>query len=97
MSACRPRSFSLYRGTDIVCAHRTVEQSSLQNRSAALGLHGIGRLKPGVTLAQAQADLDGVMARLAAAYPEANRGNGAAVIPLKEGWLAMSGRFCGCC
>ena len=56
----------------------------LQNRSAGLGLHGIGRLKPGVTLAQAQADLDGVMRRLAEAYPETNRGNGAALVPLKE-------------
>jgi predicted permease len=60
------------------------DNPALQNRSAALGLHGIGRLKPGVTLAQAQADLDGVMRRLAEAYPEANRGNGAAIVPLKQ-------------
>ena len=57
---------------------------ALQNRSAALGLHGIGRLKPGVTIEQAQADLDRVMRNLADAYPEANRGNGAKLVPLKE-------------
>jgi hypothetical protein len=54
------------------------------DRSAGMGLQGIGRLKPGATLAQAQADMDGVMRRLAEAYPEANRDIGAAVIPLKE-------------
>jgi predicted permease len=56
----------------------------MRSRSAGLGLHGIGRLKPGVTLAQARADLDRVMRNLAAAYPDANQGNGATVVPLDE-------------
>ncbi len=79
-----PASFTLYRGTDVYIPMGQWGNSGLQNRSAGLGLQGIGRLKPGVTLAQAQADLDGVMRRLAEAYPEANRGIGAAVTPLKE-------------
>jgi predicted permease len=79
-----PASFTLYRGTDVYVPMGQWNNSGLQDRSAGLGLRGIGRLKPGVTLAQAQADLDGVMRRLAEAYPEANRGNGAALIPLKE-------------
>src|SRR5262249_7621873 len=54
------------------------------SRSAGLGLHGLGRLKPGVTLAQAQSDLDRVMQGLIAAYPGVNRDNGAKLIPLKE-------------
>ena len=58
---------------------------ALENRSAALGIHGIGRLKPGVTLEQAEADLDRVMAALAEAYPASNKGNGAKLISLKEG------------
>src|SRR5262249_56458165 len=41
-------------------------------------------IKPGVTFAQAQADLDKVMRNLAALYPKANRGNGAKLVPLKE-------------
>ena len=79
-----PASFSLYQGTDVYVPMGQWNNPGLQNRSAALGLHGIGRLKSGVTLAQAQADLDGVMRRLADAYPDANRGNGAALIPLKQ-------------
>ncbi|HYV04157.1 MAG TPA: ADOP family duplicated permease, partial [Blastocatellia bacterium] len=39
---------------------------------------------PGVTLKQAQSDLDRVMRDLADAYPDANRGNGASLVPLKE-------------
>jgi predicted permease len=79
-----PASFALYRGIDVYAPIGQWDTPALRNRSAALGLHGIGRLKPGVTLAQAQADLDGVMRRLAAAYPDANRNNGAALIPLKD-------------
>jgi hypothetical protein len=79
-----PASFPLYRGTDVYVPMGQWNNSGLENRSAGLGLQGIGRLKPGVTLAQAQDDLDGVMQTLAEVYPEANRGIGAAVIPLKE-------------
>ena len=79
-----PASFNLYRGTDVYLPIGQWNTPSLQNRNAALGLHGIGRLKPGVTLAQAQADLSRVMKNLADTYPDANRGNGAALIPLKE-------------
>ena len=58
--------------------------SLLQNRVAGLGIHPIGRLKPGVSLQQAQADMDCITTNLAAAYPDANKGTGASLIPLKE-------------
>jgi putative ABC transport system permease protein len=47
----------------------------------------MGRLKPGVTLKQAQADMDAVTARLAAAYPSTNKGSGASVEPLKNDFI----------
>jgi predicted permease len=56
----------------------------LMNRSAGLGFHGIGRLKPGVTLAQARADMERVTRNLAEAYPDSDKGIGAALIPLRE-------------
>jgi predicted permease len=56
----------------------------LQHRSAGLGFHGIGRLKPGATLRQARADMDQVAQNLAAAFPEADKGTGASLVPLRE-------------
>lgn len=58
---------------------------ALQNRSAALGIHGVGRLKPGVTVEQGEADLDRVMGTLAELYPGNNKGHGAKLVPLKKG------------
>ena len=50
-------------------------------------LVAMGRLKPGVTRAQAQADMDGVTARIAQNYPKSNRGWGALVEPLKNDFI----------
>jgi len=44
----------------------------------------IGRLKPGVTVEQASADLDAVARRLAERYPDANRDWGAHIVPFPE-------------
>jgi putative ABC transport system permease protein len=44
----------------------------------------IARMKPGVSVAQAQSEMSAIAARLAAAYPNSNRDRGALVIPLKE-------------
>jgi predicted permease len=44
---------------------------------------GLGRLKPGVTPAQARADLAVLAARLAADYPEADKNLTAAAVPLE--------------
>jgi putative ABC transport system permease protein len=47
----------------------------------------MGRLKPGVTIQQAQANMDAVTANIAAAYPTSNKGWGASVEPLKNDFL----------
>ena len=47
----------------------------------------VGRLKPGVSIAQAQADLDGIAAELEKLYPETNRGWGVRVTDLKS-WIS---------
>src|SRR6202046_708241 len=59
----------------------------LFDRGAGLGFHGIGRLKPDASLGQARADFAGVTKNLAAAYPEVNKGIGAALIPFKQRML----------
>src|SRR5262245_44816318 len=79
-----PASFTLLRAVDVYAPIGQWENAALRNRGVALGLHGFGRLKPGVTIEQAQADLDRVMRDLTIAYPENNTGNGAKIVPLKE-------------
>jgi putative ABC transport system permease protein len=45
-------------------------------------LHAIARLQPGVTSAQAQAELDSIAAELARAHPETNQDRGIRLVPL---------------
>ena len=48
------------------------------------GWRAIGRLKPGVTLSQAQSELDAIAASLAARFPDANKDIAIGVRPLLE-------------
>jgi predicted permease len=50
-------------------------------------LTAMGRLKPGFTIKQAQADMDAVTARLGSTYPTSDRGWGASVEPLKNDFI----------
>jgi putative ABC transport system permease protein len=90
-----PANFKLkvnnFRAADVYVPIGQWNNPSLRNRGAALGLHGIGRIKPGVTVEQAEADLNRVMRGLAAAYPETNRNNGAKLIPLKQTMVGSLG------
>jgi putative ABC transport system permease protein len=57
------------------------------NPSCARGcivLRAIGRLKDGVTIEQAQADVSTIASRLAAQYPDTNSKVGASLVPLQE-------------
>jgi predicted permease len=54
-----------------------------QNRGSH-SLEAIARLKPGVTIAQAQADLEAIAATLEKQYPESNSHMGVASKPLRE-------------
>jgi predicted permease len=56
----------------------------LFNRGAGLGFHGIGRLRNGTSLGEARADFAGITRNLATAYPEVDKGIGAALIPFKQ-------------
>jgi putative ABC transport system permease protein len=47
----------------------------------------MGRLKPGITIQQAQANMDTVTANIAQAYPKSNKGWGATVEPLHNDFL----------
>jgi predicted permease len=53
-------------------------------RGSGWGLDGIGRLKPGVTLQQAQEDMDRVSRDLAVAYPDIDSDKKANLLSLKD-------------
>ena len=50
-------------------------------------LLAMGRLKPGVTMEQARADMDAVTTHIAQQYPKSNKGWGSFVEPLKNDFL----------
>jgi predicted permease len=54
------------------------------DRSAGLGTKAIGRLKAGVTVEQARADMVSIANRLAEAYPVEDKDSGVTVMSLKE-------------
>jgi predicted permease len=56
----------------------------LYDRQNHPGLHVVGRLKPGVTMAAAQADMTSIARALAHSYPKTNAGHGATVVGMKD-------------
>lgn len=56
---------------------------ALTARAAGLGIHGIARLKPGVTIQQAQDDMLRVSELLEKMYPEADKGIRAKLLPFQ--------------
>jgi len=49
----------------------------------------MGRLKPGISIAQANAEMEAVTRKMAEAYPASNRGWSASVEPLKNNFLSQ--------
>jgi putative ABC transport system permease protein len=62
------------------------ESSSLGRRQHQYEV--LARLKPAVTLDQAQANMTAIASRLAQAYPDTNKGWGVAVLPMRQALVA---------
>jgi macrolide transport system ATP-binding/permease protein len=58
--------------------------NSCEKRRSCHNLYGIGRLKDGVTVQMALADMTSIAKQLEVQYPGSNRDQGASVIPLSE-------------
>jgi putative ABC transport system permease protein len=52
------------------------------------GLYAVARLKPGVTIEQARADMKNVTAALEKQYPDTNQGSSATIKPLLENYVS---------
>ena len=80
-----PASFSFYgHDRDVYTPIGQWNDTSFRDRRVDLSSRGVGRLKPGVTLSQATADMDGIAQNLALAYPEADKNVGITLISMKE-------------
>ncbi|HKW74416.1 MAG TPA: ABC transporter permease [Terriglobales bacterium] len=77
-----PRDFWFYSQRDVFVPIAATGRMWLKNRMDREGARAIGRLKPGVGLEQARADLNTIAKRLAAAYPEPNANHGVTIIPI---------------
>ncbi len=59
-------------------------EASWQQRGNHPGLYGVARLKPGMSFAQAKAEMDNIGANLEKQYQDSNAGNGIGTRPLLE-------------
>src|SRR5260370_37399788 len=73
------RAFNFAGIKDVYVPVGKTKDPFFYHRDVLKGMDAIGRLKPGVSLAAAQADMAQITRNLAAAYPNADKGTGAAV------------------
>ncbi len=73
-----------FQNSDIYVPIGQWNDSTFRDRRASMGMDAVGRLQPGVTLRQAQADMDAIAQRLAETYPNADKGTGITLLPLKQ-------------
>ncbi len=71
-------------GTDVEFWRPLVPEDNQTGGRDARKLRVVGRVRPGVTLGQAESELAGIASRLAQAYPETNREVGIRLVPLRE-------------
>jgi len=69
--------------TDIFVPIGQWNDPTFLDRRISMGMNSIGRLKAGVTIDQARAEMNRIAENLATAYPEADKGSGISLIPLK--------------
>jgi len=80
-----PDTFNFYGNMrDVYTPIGQWRDPSFRDRRISVSARAFGRLKPGVTLAQAQAEMDEIARNLAAAYPEADAGHNIKLVAMKE-------------
>ena len=80
-----PAGFSFYgQQRDVYLPVGQWTDPSFRDRRVDESAHVVGRLAPGVTLAQAQAEMNAIARTLAATYPEADKDVGVTLVSTKE-------------
>ena len=73
-----------YHRSDVFTLLGQWNDPSFRDRRMSMGMDAVGRLKPGVTIEQAKLDMSTLAGHLAEAYPEADKGSGVTLRPLKQ-------------
>jgi predicted permease len=83
-----PASFRYIGGnfhpSDVYTPVGQFNEPMFRSRGAGMGTNAVGRLKPGVSLEQAKADMDALARHLAEQYPDSDKGTGITLVPLKQ-------------
>src|SRR5258705_13114265 len=80
-----PHSFEFPKGVDLWKPILTSMDPRVVENRGAIYLQALGRLKPGVTLSQGEAELYTIIARVAAQHPETKAyGNSVVLTPLTD-------------
>jgi putative ABC transport system permease protein len=81
-----PPGFEYFRADDVYVPIGLFlcPQCGLTDRGSSLGLYAVARLKPGVTPAQANSEMDALGKQLAREYPAVNSGKSAMAEPLQD-------------
>ena len=77
-----PTGFQLEGTADLYTLMEQWDDLLARSREMHPGMYVVGRLKPGVTQAQAQSEMTAIAARLAEAYPKSNTKHGVHLTPL---------------
>jgi predicted permease len=89
-----PAGFTFYgHDRDVYTPIGQWNDPSFRDRRINMSAHAVGRLKSGVTLSQAKADMDGIARNLALAYPEADKNAGITLVSMKQDIVGNVQRF----
>jgi predicted permease len=79
-----PRTFEFAPRRDSEFWVPLLDRSGCEQRRSCHNLFGVGRLRDGVTMESARAEMKSIAAQLEKQYPGSNHGQGASVVPLAE-------------
>ncbi len=79
-----------FSGARVYMPIEQMNSVELRTRENHPGLRVVGRLKPGVTIAAAQAEIVSICNTLSRQYPASNAGHGAEVVRMKDGYWRES-------
>ena len=78
-----PKGFAFPQGVDL-WVPLAFGRAALPEERGAHGFTAVARMKPNVTRAQAQSEMDIISKRLAGSYPDTNAGRGTTIVPLRQ-------------